>query len=92
MGMEVDRYAIPEVAEEPIEDIVARMRKCITTECSDLLKRARKGGSNRSRLWESRINRIIEANSGTFSIDTLEGLKKECQTLSEELDRFGERH
>jgi len=86
--MKEDRFAIPDVHEEPIVDIVARMKKGISAECSGLLRRAKKGGTNRSRLWESRINRILEANSGTFSIDELEGLRKDCRHLSEELGRF----
>jgi hypothetical protein len=91
-----DRFSVPDVGDaEPIETIVARLRKGITSECSGLLRRTRKAnaaapsvGSFRIRLWESRINRIIEANAGTFSIDELRRLRRDCQDLSLEIGRF----
>jgi hypothetical protein len=95
----IDRFAIPDAqGAEPIEDLVARLRRDISSECAVLLKRTRrvnaasdKIGSFRLKLWESRINRIIEAQASTFSIDELEGLRRDCDALSEELGRFDRR-
>ena len=92
----LDRFSVPDVEDaEPIETIVARLRRGISSECSGLLRRtrnagaaARNVGSFRIRQWETRINRIIEANAGTFSIDDLRRLRRDCQDLSMEMGRF----
>ncbi|MEW6035407.1 MAG: hypothetical protein AB1529_02230 [Candidatus Micrarchaeota archaeon] len=88
------RFAIPDVpGTEPIESIVARLRRDIASDCSGLLRRAKtarvsQAGSYRARVWESRICRIIEANATTFSILELRRLKRECTVLSQELRGF----
>lgn len=92
----LDRFSVPDAGDaEPIESIVARLRKGISSECSGLLRRAkiagaaaRSVGSFRIRLWESRISRIMEANAGTFSIYELRRLRRDCQDLSLEICRF----
>ncbi|MCI0503696.1 hypothetical protein L0Y65_03210 [Candidatus Micrarchaeota archaeon] len=93
---EMDRFSVPDVQDaEPIEAIVARMRKSVSSECSGLLRRSKAAcavypaaGRPRARAWEGRISRIIEANASTFSIDELKGLLRECQDLSVEISRF----
>jgi len=89
---EYDRFSIPDAEGlEPIENIVARMRKDISSECADLLRRAKKSGSAgalRARTFETRINRIIEAQAATYSIEELKKLRKDCTVLSSELGRF----
>ena len=92
MGMEVDRYAVPEVEGKPIEEIVAGLKKDISARCSLLISRTRKAdririGAEKAGIWESRITRIIEAKAGTFCIDDLEGLIRDCRALSDELDK-----
>jgi hypothetical protein len=85
------RFSVPDVpGTEPIESIVARLRRDIAAECSGLLRRAKTAGASRSgtyraRVWESRISRIIESNATTFSIGELRRLKRECTMLSQEL-------
>lgn len=91
---DLDPFTIPDVENaEPIEDMVARLRKNISSECSVLLKRTRRAGAGklesiRARRFESKINSIIEAQAATFSIDELERLLRECGELSQELCRF----
>lgn len=89
-----DRFSIPDASgTEPIEDIVARLKRDISNDCAGLFKKLRMAnalsGSNdiRLRRFESRINRIIEAQSATYSIEELEKLKKECSLLSDEIGR-----
>ncbi len=93
----IDRFSIPDAqGAEPIEDQVARMRKDISSECAGLLRRTRESGASRGnageyrlKLWESRINRIIEVQAGTFSIEELKSLRKDCDALSKEIQRLG---
>ncbi len=92
---EIDRFSIPDVQDaEPIETLVARLRKGITSECSVLLRRTKahaavpSAGSFRIKLWESRISRIIESNASTFDIGELRRLRRECVLLSDEIGRF----
>lgn len=93
---DIDRFSIPDVQDtEPIEMMVARMRKGITLECSGLLRRtriahaaSRAANPVRIRAWESRITRIIETNASTFSLEELERLQRECRMLSDEIGRF----
>lgn len=92
---ETDRFSIPDVqGAEPIEALLARLRRGISSECSVLLRRAKaharapSAGSFRIRAWEGRISRIIESNASTFDIGELRRLKRECVVLSDEISRF----
>jgi hypothetical protein len=92
---EIDRFSIPDVQDaESIETLVARLRKGISSECSALIMRmkaharAPSAGSFRIKVWESRINRIIESNASTFDIGELRRLRRECVVLSDEIGRF----
>ncbi|MFH0884383.1 MAG: hypothetical protein V1861_01600 [Candidatus Micrarchaeota archaeon] len=73
---------------------MARLRKGISSECSVLLRRTKahatapSAGSFRIRVWESKINRIIELNASTFDISELHRLRRECVVLSDEIGRF----
>jgi hypothetical protein len=92
---DVDRFAIPEVPDAVmLEDRIAALRKEINGDCSELLRQAqaisRRGMGNFSmKLWESRVSLIMEHCAGTFSIDELKALRKECRGLLLELRRFG---
>jgi len=88
MGEKFDRFSIPDVQHAvPIEDMVARMRKDIMSECAGLLKRTKTAGASmRARRWESRISRIIETQATTYCISDLKKLKSECRSLSQELE------
>ncbi len=96
MATDIDRYCVPEVQGiEPIEEMVARLRKDISSECSGLLRKTRTAslvsaasGPRRAKLWEGRINGIIEANASTYSIEELRRLRRECSAIREEISRF----
>lgn len=93
---EIDRFTIPNIQDtEPIEELVAKLRRNICSECTGLLRKARminaasaKTSSFNLRLWESRINRILEAQANTFSIEELQQLRRDCEMLVQELRRF----
>jgi hypothetical protein len=96
------RYAtgltVPEVEAEgavPIEGTISGLRSDIGGKCAALLQRARVinaaahgHGAFRLRFWESRIASINEARAATFSIHELRQLRRQCQTLSLELEEF----
>jgi len=96
MATDIDRYSMPDVQGiEPIDTMLARLRKDISSECSGLLRKTRmtslvsvESGSRRAKLWEGRINGIIEANASTYSIEELRRLRRECSAIRKEMSRF----
>lgn len=79
----------------PIEGTISGLRSEIGGMCAALLQRARvintaaQGhGAFRLRFWENRITRIKEAYAATFSIHELRHLRRQCQTLSAEMEEF----
>ncbi|MEW6748222.1 MAG: hypothetical protein AB1295_00750 [Candidatus Micrarchaeota archaeon] len=92
---EAGRFEIPEVrGAVSIEGTVARLRGYIGSECSSLLRRtsgvaAGRVSAERTTLWKSKINRILEVKDSTFGIDELEGLLRKCRDISDELERSG---
>jgi hypothetical protein len=98
-----ERYAttdfmVPEVEAQgavPIESSIGNLRGEIESKCALLLQRARAiiaaghgHGAFRLRFWETRINQIMEAHTATFSMQELRHLKRQCQTISLEMEEF----
>ncbi len=98
-----ERYAttefmVPEVEAQgavPIESTIGNLRSDIAARCAVLLQRAKAissagqgHGAFRLRFWENRITQIREAHAATFSIQELRHLKRQCQTLSLEMEEF----
>jgi hypothetical protein len=88
------KYEITDFSEEPIEVVIGNLRKGIEHDCSALLATARQLNVNRQGFnlkgWESKISRIREAESATFSLDELNALKKDCSAIGARLAAFKE--
>jgi len=85
----------PEVQDAvPIESEIDNLRKSILSDCSVLLKQAKAietsahGKAFHIKLWEEQVTTIRRQQSATFSINTLKELKNQCQTMSQQLQRF----
>jgi phage terminase small subunit len=93
MGKKNDKFAIPDVKETmPIENVIADLRKDITIECADILRKSRElnvktQGTKKTRVRdvEIRVNQIVSASKTSFNINELKQLKRQCQTISHEL-------
>lgn len=93
-----NQLMVPEVDMQdavPIETTIGNLRKDIETKCTALLQRARTinaathgSGPFRLRFWENRIGQVRNAQMTTFSIQELRHLKRQCQTISHEMEEF----
>ncbi|MDD5340768.1 MAG: hypothetical protein PHV13_06035 [Candidatus ainarchaeum sp.] len=91
-------FMVPEVeamGAVPIESTIGTLRNDIAARCTVLQQRAKAissaghgHGAFRLRFWENRITQIREAHAATFSIQELKHLKRQCQTLSLEMEEF----
>lgn len=91
-----EQLVVPEVQHVvPIETIIDNLRKEIDSNCTTLVQRARMiyaategTGPFRLRFWEMRINQIRDAERRTYSIQELRHLKRQCHTLSQDMEQF----
>jgi hypothetical protein len=96
-GNDSQDFLVPEVqvGDEPIEALIKKLQAEIASDCTKLLVHARKlnagmhGNGFNLRLWETKINKVSEAQRATYSIEELKGLRRECHSLSKQLDGFG---
>lgn len=95
-GRYADQLVIPEVQHVvPIETVICNLRRDIDSNCAALLQRARVintathgTGPFRLRFWEMRIAQIRQTERGTFSIQELRHLRRQCQVLSHDMEQF----
>ncbi len=83
------KYDITDFSDAPIEVLIGNLRKGIESDCSRLLSMARQASASSRGFnlkgWESKISRIREAESATYSIDELKALRKDCNAMSTKL-------
>jgi hypothetical protein len=79
----------------PIESTIGNLHSDIASRCAVLLQRAEAissaahgHGAFHLRFWENRISQIKQAHTATFSIPELKHLRRQCQTLSLEMEEF----
>ncbi|MBI5046822.1 hypothetical protein HZC07_03765 [Candidatus Micrarchaeota archaeon] len=95
-----DRYigqvAVPDVKHAVrIEDAITGLRREITTNCSNILQRARTinaaaHGTFRIKHWESLVSGIKQSEMETSSIDELEQLRARTNTIALEMEEFSQ--
>jgi len=91
-----DQFAVPDAEGAMSLDVaIEDLRKDIEFSCSLILQRARAinstthgNGPFRLQFWEERINRIRRSQRETFSVRELRQLRRECDTIAQDMEQF----